>query len=87
LDLALTVGIPGSVLVTLWLFVLPLVDYFRSPTEPQSAPLKLFFLRVCLYAAYESCFETMFTEVGAFWLVLFFAAFGLCLLARTRVSA
>ena len=87
LDLALTVGIPGSALVTLWLFVLPLFDYFGSPAEPESAPLKMLFLRLCLFAAYESCFETMFTEVGAYWMILFFAVFGLRLLAKTRVSA
>ena len=30
LNLALTVGIPGSILATLWLVVLPVVDFFRS---------------------------------------------------------
>ena len=86
LDLALTVGIPGSILVTLWLIILPMVDFYRAPHDPASAPLKLLFLRICLFAAYDSCFETMFTEVGALWLVLFVAAFGMRFLAVTRVS-
>ena len=34
LDLALTIGIPGAALVTLWLVVLPLIDFYRSPHEP-----------------------------------------------------
>jgi O-antigen ligase len=86
LDLALTIGIPGSVLVTLWLVVLPLFDYYRAPNEPESAALKMLFLRVCLFAAYESCFETMFTQVGELWLVLIAAAFGLRFLAVMRVA-
>jgi O-antigen ligase len=85
-DLALTIGIPGSALVTLWLIVLPLVDYSRAPDEPESAALKMLFLRICLFAAFESCFETLFTQVGALWLILIAAAFGLRLLAVSRVS-
>jgi O-antigen ligase len=86
LDLALTIGIPGAVLVTLWLTVLPLVDYYRAPDEPASAALKMLFLRICVYAAYESCFETLFTQVGGLWLMLIAAAFGLRFLAVSRVS-
>jgi O-antigen ligase len=86
LDLALTVGIPGSLLGTLWVFVLPLVDFYRAPNSAVSRPLEMLFLRIILFAAYQSCFETMFTEVGALWLVLFFAVFGLRFLAVTRVS-
>ena len=85
-DLALTIGIPGSALVTLWLLVLPLFDYYRAPAEPDSAALKMLFLRICLFAAFESCFETMFTQLGAFWLILIAAAFGLRFLAVLRVS-
>lgn len=85
-DLALTIGIPGSALVTLWLIVLPLVDYYRAPDEPESAALKMLFLRICLFAAYESCFETLFTQVGALWLILITTAFGLRFLAVSRVS-
>jgi len=85
-DLALTIGIPGSALVTLWLLVLPLFDYYRAPAEPDGAALKMLFLRICLFAAFESCFETMFTQLGAFWLILIAAAFGLRFLAVLRVS-
>jgi len=85
-DLALTIGIPGSALVTLWLIVLPLFDYYRAPDEPDSAALKMLFLRICLFAAYDSCFETIFTQLGALWLILMTAAFGLRFLAVSRVS-
>ena len=85
-DLALTTGIPGSALVTLWLIVLPLFDYYRAPETPDSADLKMLFLRICLLAAYESCFETIFTQLGSLWLILIAAAFGLRYLAVSRVS-
>jgi len=85
-DLALTIGIPGSALVTLWLFVLPLADYYRAPEEPESTALKMLFLQICLFAAYESCFEAVFTQLGAMWMILIAAAFGLRLLAVSRVS-
>jgi O-antigen ligase len=85
-DLALTIGIPGSALVTLWLIVLPMFDYYRASDEPESAALKMLFLRICLFAAFESCFETIFTQLGALWLILIAAAFGLRFLAVSRVS-
>ena len=86
LDAALTTGIPGSMLMTLWLMVLPLVDYYRAPEEPANAALKMLFLRICLFAAYESCFETLFTQVGTLWAILIIAAFGLRFLSVSRVS-
>jgi hypothetical protein len=46
----------------------------------------MLFLRICLLAAYESCFETMFTQLGELWLVLIAAAFGLRFLAVLRVA-
>jgi O-antigen ligase len=85
-DLALTIGIPGSALVTLWLFVLPFADYYRAPQTPDSAALKMLFLQICVYAAFESCFETVFTQLGAMWMILIAAAFGLRLLATLRVA-
>ncbi|MGO9703018.1 MAG: O-antigen ligase family protein [Xanthobacteraceae bacterium] len=87
LNLALTVGIPGSILATLWLVVLPVVDFFRSADAPAAAPLKMLFLRVCLFAAFGSCFESMLIEESTLGLFLFMAAFGLRLLSVSRVTA
>jgi len=86
LNLALTIGIPGAVLVSLWLVVLPLVDYYRSPREHSTAPLKLLFLRVCLFAAYEACFENTFFGTDGFWLFLLTATFGLRFLTVSRAT-
>jgi O-antigen ligase len=84
LNMALTIGIPGSVLVTLWLVVLPLVDFYRASPDPAALPLKLLFLRTCLYAACASCFESLLLqEAGLF---LFTAAFGLRFLSLARLK-
>ena len=85
-DLALTIGIPGAILATLWLVVLPLVDYYRSPHEPYSAPLKMLFLRVGLFMTYASCFESRFFEISGAWLFLVAATFGLRFLSLTRLA-
>ncbi len=87
LDLALTIGIPGSVLVTLWLVVLPMIDFYRSPREQSVVPLKMLFLRVCIFAAYGACLESTLLPEGANGLFLFAAAFGLRFISMTRVMA
>ena len=84
LNLALTIGIPGSALVTAWLVVLPLIDFYRGPADPAASPLKLLFLRTCLYAACASCFESLLLQEGG--LFLFTAAFGLRFLSLSRVK-
>lgn len=85
-NLALTIGIPGALLVTVWLVVLPLADYYRSPSEHSTAPLKMLFLRVCLFAACQACFENTFFGTDGFWLFLLAATFGLRFLAVSRVT-
>lgn len=87
LDLCLTVGIPGSALFTLWLVVLPLFDFYRSPHERLTAPLEMLFLRVCLFAAYESCFESVLVPEGTLALFLVMATFGLRFFAVSRAVA
>lgn len=90
LDLALTLGLPGTALVMLWLVILPLSDFYRwrDTGEPsQSEPaLAMLFLRICLFAAFGSCFESMLLPEGAAGLLLFLAAFGLRFLTMARVK-
>jgi len=86
LDLALTIGIPGAVLATLWLVILPFADFYRSSHERSAAPLEMLFLRVCHFAAYGSCFESMLLQEGSAALFLFAATFGLRLLSVSRAT-
>jgi len=87
LDIALAIGIPGLVLVIVLIVVLPLVDYFRARAvhEPDSDPVKLFFLRVCLFAIYASCYETaLFMHVGGPRFLSIAAVFGIRYLSVYR---
>lgn len=86
LNLALTIGIPGAALVAMWLVVLPLIDFYRPLHDASAAPLKMLFLRVCVFSAYASCFESMLIQGGGLELFLFAAAFGLRFLAVSRVT-
>jgi O-antigen ligase len=87
LDLAITIGIPGAALAALWLIVLPLIDFCRSPNDPSLAPLKMLVLRVCLFAAYASCFESMLMQEGELGLFFFTSVFALRLLSVSRLAA
>ena len=80
LNLALTIGIPGSALAVLWLIVLPIIDYYRSSTDPANFALRQLFLRTCLYGACASAFESVFFQMGNVWFLLLIAVFGLRLL-------
>ena len=86
LDLAITIGIPGAILVVVWLIVLPILDFYRSPHDAAVAPLETLFLRVCLFAAYASCFESRLLQEGTGGFFLFTAAFGLRLLSVSRAA-
>ncbi len=86
-NLALTIGVPGSALVAFWLIVLPLADYYRAAREPATEPLRLLLLRICLYGAYASCFESIYFQMGDVWFMLLIAVFGLRLLSVSRLRA
>jgi O-antigen ligase len=88
LNLALTIGLPGLLLTVLWVAVLPIVDFYRLPSDNQSAPLQLLFLRVCLYGIYSSCFESsIFQQVGEVWFFFMISIFGLRYASRMRARA
>ena len=79
-NLTLTIGLPGLALVIVWIVVMPILDFYRRPDAGQKRtdPLSLFFLRVCLYGIYASCFESsVFQQAGEVWFLFLTAAFGL----------
>ena len=88
LNLALTIGIPGMVLVVLWVIVLPIVDFCRTPSDPHTSALQMLFIRVCLYGVFASCFESsIFQQVGEVWFLYMTSTFGLRYLSVTRAIA
>jgi O-antigen ligase len=87
LDIALQVGIPGAFLMILWLVIAPLVDFYRVSYVPANDPVKLFFFRLLLFAAFESCFESSFLLVNAFLVFLVWAGFSLRFMSRLPLAA
>jgi O-antigen ligase len=88
LNLAVTIGIPGMLLVVLWVVVLPIADFCRRTPEPETAALQMLFLRVCLYGVFASCFESsILQQAGETWFFYMTATFGLRYLAVTRATA
>jgi O-antigen ligase len=87
LNLALTTGIPGLALVLLWIIILPILDFYRQPHETRTQPLRMLFLRACIYVSYASCFESSMFEQVAPWYLLLISAFGLRYMLVTRVTA
>jgi len=81
LNLALIIGIPGTALAVLWLVILPLVDYYRSASEPANVAPRLLFLRAWLFGACASSVESVFFQIGEVWFLLLIAIFGLRLLS------
>jgi O-antigen ligase len=88
LNLALTIGLPGVALAVVWAVVLPILDFHRRLRDGgRGSPMHTLFLRVCLFSAYASCFESaLFQQVGAVWFFFLMAAFGLRYLSLTRTS-
>lgn len=88
LNLAVTIGIPGMLLVLTWVVILPIIDFCRRPLDPQASALQMLFLRVCLYGVYASCFESsIFQQVGEVWFFYMTSTFGLRYLSLTRAAA
>lgn len=87
LNLAVTIGVPGLMLVLVWIAVLPAVYLFHQVKDPHNRILSIFFLRVWLFGLYASCFESMiFQQVSAVWFILVIAIFGLRQMTVARVQ-
>lgn len=87
LNLMVTVGIPGLVLVTAWIVFLPALHFFRQIVDPYNRVLAMLFLRVWIFGVYASCFEsTLFQQVGEVWFIFIIAVFGLQQLTVSRVK-
>lgn len=77
-DLALTIGIPGLVLVLLAFVVVPLRDFHRTLPTAENTTLARFFLVLWLFALYLGTFEAFFlSRAHPMWFVLAMAVCGL----------
>lgn len=88
LETALQIGVPGLVLLLLWVIVLPLLAYPHAAAPPENKLMVRFFTRVWLQVLYMTALETVFlTRNNPVWFTALIAIFGLHLLTRRRVAA
>lgn len=86
LDLALTTGIPGLVLASAAILVLPVLDFARAKADPDRRAMALLFFRIWLFAVFLGSMETLFYQRDeAFWVAFLMAIFGLRYMSAYRL--
>lgn len=88
LDTALSMGLPGTLLLIAVFVIAPLRDFQRADAGGNGGPLALALLRIWLFGIYLSSLESFFLDrADPIWFTFLFAVFGLHYLARFRLSA
>jgi O-antigen ligase len=86
LDLALTIGWPGLLLVVLIFVLSPLNNFHRIQSHQENSSLAKFFLAIWLFCLYFGTTETfMLDRQNPTWFMFVLAVAGLHFLARFRV--
>jgi O-antigen ligase len=87
LDITLTMGLPGLVLLIAVLVIAPLRNFHAADRGGNNGPLAMLMLRIWLFALYLSALESFFLDrADPLWFTLLVAVFGLHYLARFRVT-
>ncbi len=85
-DLALTIGLPGLLLVLLVFMVGALRDFHHTLATPQNVELSRFFLVLWLFALYLGTFEAFFlSRDNPMWFIFALATCGLRYTAHFEV--
>ncbi|MHC2089090.1 O-antigen ligase family protein [Methylobacterium sp. CM6244] len=85
LDTAVTLGLPGLVLVLAIFVAAPLRDVMRIEANGRADPLVTMFVQVWLFGLLLSCMESFFFDGGdPVWVTFLISVFGLRYLARFR---
>ncbi|MBI4922979.1 MAG: O-antigen ligase family protein [Devosia nanyangense] len=78
LDAAVNAGIPGLVLVVLWLVIRPIGDLARAEGSGNDPALTRLFLRIWLYGIFAASLESsFFVNAGPVWFTILIGVFGL----------
>ncbi len=86
LETALQIGIPGLVLLLLWVVVVPLLAHPIAFAPPENRAMVRLFTRIWLQVLYMTALETVFlTRNNPVWFSCVMAIFGLHLLTRYRI--
>jgi len=88
LDLAITLGIPGLILLVLWLVVAPINDIRLSEKSGNDPALTGLFTQIWLFGIMHGCLETTFFIGGSpNWFMMSVAVFGLRLQGSSSLIA
>jgi O-antigen ligase len=88
LDTALSMGLPGTLLLIAVFVIAPLRDFHRAERGGNGGPLTMALLRIWLFGIYLSSLESFFLDrADPIWFTFLFAVFGLHYLARFRLKA
>ena len=86
LDMMINAGVPGLILVLIWLMVLPLRYLAEAEKSGNPSALTMLFIRLWLYGLYMSCMESIFFQNGGpLWFCTMAAIFGMRLQARAKL--
>jgi O-antigen ligase len=88
LEALINAGIPGFILVVLWLIALPVRDAGRAFATDNDPALTRLFLRIWLFSILLACLENVFfVNTGPIWFTMLLSVFGIRLQSRARLAA
>jgi O-antigen ligase len=88
LDTALSMGLPGLVVLIAVLVIAPVRNFHRADCGGNDGPLSMLLLRIWLFGIYLSSLESFFLDrADPIWFTFLIAVFGLHYLARFRARA
>lgn len=88
LDIALTLGLPATVIAVFALLVAPARDYLNVPRLKENVYLADLFMMIVLFTALNAFLESFFfRRADPVWMFLVLGAFGLRLVARMPVAS
>ncbi|EUB97861.1 hypothetical protein PMI07_000421 [Rhizobium sp. CF080] len=87
-DAAMNAGIPGLILMVIWVLATPLKNLAAIDAARNFTPLTRLFLRIWLFSIFLACLESIFlARSGPIWFTMMVAMFGLGYQARYRIIA
>ncbi len=88
LEAMINAGVPGLLLVVIWLVLLPIRDASQAKDGGNDPALTRLFIRIWLYSLFSAVLEsTFFFNTGPLWFSMLLAVFGLRMQARASLVA
>lgn len=86
LDVAVSTGLPGALLLIISIVLLPLRDIAAALRQPGNRLMTRFYIRCWVFVLYLSSVESLLMPLNPIWYIMLQSVFGLLLLAHYRVQ-